>query len=171
MDDKERTEKELDTELSETPEDSIEEAVLEPDFKDQWMRALADLDNARRRFEKEKEDIASYAIVRFAKELLPISDNLARALGSGSDTENPLYQGVVLTQKELEKVFQKFGIHTIEALNQPFDPNRHQAMLEEDNATVSPGTIVSVLQEGYTLHDRLLRPSLVCVAKAQAPST
>ena len=141
-------------------------------LKDQVLRGLAEVENVRRRFEREKQDNSKYAIANFAKSVLPVADNLERALASVSlearakDTglEN-LCVGLELTHNELKAANEKFGIKPIEALGKRLDPNLHQAMFEVEDASVPVGTVVQVIQPGYVIHDRLLRPAMVGVAK------
>ena len=147
----------------------------EEDFKDKWLRALAEHENVRRRLEKEKEDQVKYSVFRFAKEMLSVADNLSRALESvpaslSSDEKiEPFYKGVVMTLDEISRIFTLFGIEKVQAVGLPFDPHSHQVMFEKEDEDVAPFTIVEVLQEGYILHGRLLRPALVGVAKKPAP--
>lgn len=157
--------------------DSIPEAELpEKDaYYEQWLRVCADLENLRRRHERERVEQIQYAHGRFAKELLSVADNLERALQSVSSSnqeQEPLkgfYQGVLLTYKALEKVLTHFNVEKISALHQIFDPLHHEAMGEQEEAEVLPGTVVKVLQEGYVLKDKVLRPALVLLSKK--PST
>lgn len=142
-------------------------------MKDQLLRALAEVENTRRRAERDRQDIAKYAITDFARDLLSPADNLRRALDAvpadaiGQDAVlTNLNEGVEATERELLSAFEKFGITKIESLDQKFDPNFHQAMFEVPDSGKPAGTIVQVVQEGYMIHDRLLRPALVGVAKA-----
>ncbi len=157
------------------PEGSSVEETLRAEIavlKDQVLRGLAEVENVRRRFEREKQDNSKYAIANFAKSVLPVADNLERALASVSlearakDTglEN-LCVGLELTHNELKAANEKFGIKPIEALGKRLDPNLHQAMFEVEDASVPVGTVVQVIQPGYVIHDRLLRPAMVGVAK------
>ena len=148
----------------------------EENFKDKWLRALAEHENSRRRMEKEKEDQVKYSVFRFAKEMLNVADNLSRALESvpvnlSSDEKiEPFYKGVVMTLDEISRIFTLFGIEKVQAVGLPFDPHSHQVMFEKEDEDVAPFTVVEVLQEGYILHGRLLRPALVGVAKKLTPS-
>jgi molecular chaperone GrpE len=134
------------------------------------MYAHAEAQNVRRRAEKEAADTRAYAVTSFAREILSVADNLARGLSAipaelrGDERLKGLVAGLEATQRELDGVFQRNGITRIAAMGMPLDPNQHQAMLEipSDQA---PGTIVQEMQAGYMLRDRLLRPSLVGVAK------
>lgn len=141
-------------------------------LKDQLLRTMAELENYRKRAEREREDMAKFAITGFARDLLTVSDNLRRALESVPvDHEKPeellknLLEGVEITEKELLTAFKKHGIEKIEPLDQPFDHHLHQAMFEVEDPDKPAGTIVHVLQPGYSLNGRLLRPAMVGVGK------
>lgn len=143
-------------------------------MKDQLLRTLAELENTRRRAERDRQDVAKYAIADFARDLLSPADNLRRALDAvpsdaiGQDAVLAnLNEGVEATERELLSAFEKFGIKRIDSLDQKFDPNFHQAMFEVPDSGKPAGTIVQVVQEGFMIHDRLLRPALVGVAKAE----
>jgi molecular chaperone GrpE len=141
------------------------------DFKEKWMRGLAEIENMRKRFQKEKEETAKYVLQNFARDLVRVADNLALALKNLPETPDETFKnlilGVEMTEKELLRVFEAQGIKRIESLNKKFDAHFHQAMFEVESEA-EPGLVVQVLQEGYTLHDRLLRPSLVGVSKAKS---
>ena len=170
--------------ISEETSIESEQEAIEPivtavdeisDLKNQLLRTLADNENNRRRYEKEKEDLSVYVISNFAKEMLSVLDNLQRALEVSNkiDIENKdidnntknFIEGVQLTEKQLNSIFEKFKISIIESLNSKFDPNIHQAMFEIENNEVDEGTILQVIQEGFKIEDRLLRPALVGVSK------
>jgi len=141
----------------------------EETFRDKFLRTVADSENLRRRLEKEKKDGIDYALFRFAKEIITIADQLSWAVASvltpdGQGTS--LYQGVSMTLSELERVLAQFCIMKVNAIGQTFDPHVHQVMQEQEDKDHAPGTIVSVLQNGYRLQERLLRPAMVVVAKA-----
>ncbi len=152
-----------------------EELAAEVDkLKDQLLRTLAELENYRKRAEREREETAKYATTGFARELLTVADNLRRALESvPEDHEHPekllksLMEGIEITEKELLFAFKKHGIEKIEPLGKPFDHHLHQAMFEVDDPDQPAGTVVHVLQPGYQLSGRLLRPALVGVAKGK----
>ena len=161
-----------------------EQELLEPiigeideinDLKNQLLRTLADNENNRRRYEKEKDDLSTYVISNFAKEMLSVLDNLQRAMevsekidiedkSIDSNTKN-FIEGIQLTEKQLNSIFEKFKITKLKSLNVKFDPNIHQAMFEIENDDVDEGTILQVVQEGFKIEDRLLRPALVGVSK------
>ena len=141
-------------------------------LKSEVLYAQAETQNVRRRLEREKADATAYASTGFARDMLSVADNLARALAAipddmkSDEKMKPLVTGLEATGRELDTVFQRHGIKKIEAMGEKLDPNRHQAMLEIDHADVAPGTIVQEMQGGYMIRDRLLRPALVAVAKA-----
>jgi len=141
------------------------------DLKSKALYAAAEAQNIRRRLEKDAADAKAYAATGFARDMLSVADNLARALSSlpeasrADEALKPFVAGMEATARELDGIFQRHGITRIEAVGMPLDPNRHQAMLEiPSNET--PGTIVQEMQAGYMLKDRLLRPAMVGVAKA-----
>jgi molecular chaperone GrpE len=138
---------------------------------DLYLRERADLENARKRHQREKEDAIRFANDRLLKEMIPVLDNLERAVehaGQGG-VENPgLLEGVNMTIIQFRKALEDFGVKPIKAIGDVFDPNLHQAMGQVESAEQAPNTVVTEFQKGYLLHDRLLRPSLVMVAKAPA---
>ena len=163
----------------EEEQESIDPEITEADeindLKNQLLRTLADNENNRRRYEKEKDDLSTYVISNFAREMLAVLDNLQRAIEVSEkiDTENKdidtntknFIEGVQLTEKQLNSIFEKFKIVKIDSLNIKFDPNIHQAMFEIENNDVDEGTVLQVIQEGFKIEDRLLRPALVGVSK------
>ncbi|MEL0153124.1 MAG: nucleotide exchange factor GrpE [Halieaceae bacterium] len=138
--------------------------------KDAALRAQADAINAQRRAEMEVEKARKFALERFAQDLLPVVDNLERALeaSSGSDAEgmSAVVEGVELTLKSLVDVLSKNGITPVDPHGEPFDPQVAQAMSMIENPDVEPNTVIAVMQKGYLLNDRLLRPAMVMVSKA-----
>lgn len=139
------------------------------EMKDAWLRARAELENVRKQAQADVARAHKYAIDKFAAELLPVKDALELALaspGADSPASDSLREGVALTLKQLVAAFAKVGITEIAAAGEKFDPHRHQAMAMIDSAE-APNTIVQVFQKGYLLNDRVLRPSLVAVAKAR----
>lgn len=149
-------------------------AKLQSDIErlnDRTLRAQADAQNARRRAEQEMEKARKYALERFAGELLPVVDNLERALESASGDDEaikPIAEGVELTLKSFQDVLRKFQVEPVDPVGEPFDPQRHQAMSLIDNPDAEPNTVLTVMQKGYTLNERLLRPAMVVVSKAPA---
>ncbi|MGI9509331.1 MAG: nucleotide exchange factor GrpE [Geminicoccaceae bacterium] len=143
--------------------------------KDRMLRALADTENTRRRAARDTEEARKYAVTGFARELLEVADNLGRALASvpdevrESEQVKPLVEGIELTQKSLAACFERYKITRVEpAAGDKFDHNRHQAMFEVETEEQAPGTVVQVMQSGYVIADRLLRPAMVGVAKKPA---
>jgi len=139
--------------------------------KQDVLYARAETQNVRRRLEKDIADARAYASTSFARDILSVADNLSRALDSISaelredERLKPLVAGIEATTRELDKVFNLNYIQKIAAHGLPLDPNQHQAMIEVPHAEAEPGTVVQVLQHGYTIKDRLLRPAMVAVAK------
>lgn len=143
-------------------------------LKDQLLRALAEADNIRKRATREQDETRKYAITHFSRDLLSVSDNLSRALESipAEDlAESPLLEtvvnGVAMTQKELLGILERQGIQKISAMGEKFNPHLHQAMMEVEGPAEMVGKVIQVLQEGYQIHDRLLRPVMVTVGKTQ----
>jgi len=143
------------------------------DLKDRLLRTLAEMENLRRRTEREVADARAYGVTSFARDILAVADNMERAL-KALDEEirdkaeagvKALLDGVELTERELIKVMEKHGVRKIEPQGQKFDPNLHQAMLEIPDASVPAGTVVQIMQPGYTIGERVLRPALVGVSK------
>ena len=145
------------------------------EMRDRLLRTMADMENLRRRTEREKADTARYAISNFARDVLTVGDNLKRTMDHVSPAaaaEDPalksFLEGVALTERELLNVLERHCVTRIEPLGARFDPNCHQAMYEVQNAEVPEGTVVDVMQAGYVIGDRCLRPALVAVAKGGA---
>jgi len=141
------------------------------DFKDKALRAMAEVENIRRRAQREREDAVKYAATNVARDLLSTADNLRRALASANEAQladestKSLLTGVAATERELLAAFEKNGIKRLDPKGERFDHNFHQAIFEVENTGKPAGTVVEVLQPGYVLHDRLLRPAMVGVAK------
>jgi molecular chaperone GrpE len=144
--------------------------------KDRLLRALAETENVRRRAERERADASKYGAGTLAKDLLNVADNLRRALDSAPAEQiaderlRTLLEGVAATERELLAAFERNGIRRIDPLGERFDHNLHQAIFEVESSGRPPGTVVQVLQPGYVMHDRLLRPAMVGVAKGQPPA-
>jgi molecular chaperone GrpE len=135
------------------------------------LRAQADAQNVMRRAEQDVEKARKFALERFCGELLPVVDNLERALeAAASDNEivKPLAEGVELTLRSFHDTLKKFHIEAVDPTGEPFDPKLHQAMTMVENGAVEPNTVVAVMQKGYTLHGRLVRPAMVMVSKSPA---
>ena len=165
-------EQEQETEEVETSEDIIAKLNEEiTNLKDQRLRAIAELENFRKRAEKDQSDALKYGVSNFAKEIINISDNIERAQSSipeeakNNETIKPVIEGIDLIAQSVVTTFEKIGIKKIESLNGKFDHNFHQAMMEIEKDDLEPGTIVQELIPGYTLHDRLLRPAMGGVSK------
>ncbi|WP_246748025.1 MULTISPECIES: nucleotide exchange factor GrpE [unclassified Methylobacterium] len=143
-------------------------------LQDRLMRALAETENVRRRGERGIEDARKFAVQDLARELLPVADNLHRAVaaatgaGAGPAAHASLIEGVGATERMLTSALERFGVRRIPALGTRFDPKAHEAMQEVEDATQAPGTVVDVMEEGFTLHDRLLRPARVVVARVRS---
>ena len=141
--------------------------------QDKLLRTMAEMENQRRRFEKEKQEAFEFGGFNFAGESLLLLDNIDRAIISFRNDENlknnkdlnKIIDGIEVVKKDLVSIFKKNGIESIECINKKFDPNFHQAMLEVEDNTKKPGTVVQEIQKGYMMKDRLLRPSLVSVTK------
>jgi molecular chaperone GrpE len=138
-------------------------------LKDQMLRVAAEAENAKRRAEREANDARAYAIQRFARDLLGVADNLSRALQHEPSADDPVVKnfvlGVEMTEKELAQAFERNGLKKVDpAKGSKFDPNLHQAMMEQPAPDLEPGTVVQVMQAGYELMGRIVRPALVVVA-------
>ena len=169
----ESSESALEAEAGEAAEPSFEDtlAQLEDDLaeaKDAALRAQADAANVQRRSEQEIDKARKFALERFSGELLPVVDNLERALEAvvRNDENQAMIEGVELTLKSLTDVLAKHGVESIDPMGEPFDPQTAQAMSMIDNPDVEPNTVIAVMQKGYTLNGRLLRPAMVMVSKA-----
>jgi molecular chaperone GrpE len=144
------------------------------DFKDRLLRTLADMENLRKRTEREVSDARQYAVTNFARDVLQVSDNMHRALDAigaelsdaTDDNVRTLVEGIELTERELAKVLEKHGVKMFTPQGEKFDPNVHQAMYEVPDGSVAPGTVAQVIQAGFMIGERILRPALVAVAKA-----
>ena len=142
-------------------------------LRERLMRAQAETENTRRQGERRVQDAQQYAITNFARELLQVVDNLRRALGlaeGGTGKGDGLIEGVAATDRNLTQILNRFGVKEISALNHPFDPDKHEAVMATDQTEQPPGSVVQVLENGYTLHDRLLRPARVVVVKSPQKS-
>lgn len=142
-------------------------------LKDRLMRTLADLENTRRRAQRDREDALKFGVQKFARDMCEVADNLQRALDStaaddANEETKAVLEGVTITRDSLKQIFERHGIREIEAKDQKFDPNLHEAMTEIDVPGAPPLTCIDVIERGYLLHDRLLRPARVVVTKAQS---
>jgi len=157
--------------VSAEPEEEDPEAKI-ADLNDKLLRALAETENMRRRAQRDKEDATKYAIASFAREMLSVGDNLKRAMGSvdpetrkNDAAVEQVMVGLEMTEREIQNIFERFGIKTIQALDEKFDHNLHEAMYEVDDASKPAGTVVQEVETGFMLNDRLLRPAKVGVSK------
>jgi len=147
-------------------------------LKDRALRAMAEVENVRKRLERERDDARTYSVTRFARDILTVADNLSRALSAfppdvrakSDDSVKAVLDGVEATARELGAALGRHGVKPIFAQGQKFDPNLHQAIAEIPTRDAPPGTVVTVVQDGYLIGDRLLRPAMVTVAKAGGPA-
>jgi len=135
------------------------------DLHDRWVRAVADLDNYKKRAIKERDEIQKFGVEKLVKDLLPVLDNLDRALQAAAPGDT-LVEGVKLVRASLEQVLSRHGVKGFSALGQPFDPARHEALMQVPTADAAPGTVVMEHARGFTLNERLVRPAMVGVAVA-----
>ena len=142
-----------------TPEDADDLRKAQ----DRYLRTLADFENYRKRSEREKDEFRKYAVANVLRELLPVLDNFDRALDHAEEGDD-FHKGVLMIYKQLFDVLQKNGLKPIDEVNVRFNPNIHEAVIREEDPSVPSHTVTTVLQKGYFLHDRLLRPALVKVA-------
>ena len=171
---------EIESPISDAPSDQRDQVIKELEaetasLKDRLLRTAAEMDNLRKRSEREKAEATLYAATNFARDMLSVADNLSRALSSISpearatadEVTKNLLAGVEVTERELLKVFERFGIRKLVTVGQKFDPNMHQALFEVPTKDQPPGTVVQEMQSGYAIGDRCLRPAMVGVAKAE----
>ena len=155
---------ELEAQLEAAQQASLEE-------RERAVRAVAEMENLRRRAAQDVEKAHKFALEKFAAELLPVLDNLERAIelaDKESEALKPMIEGVELTLKSMQSSVAKFGLVALDPQNQPFDPNAHQAMSMIENAELAPNTVIAVMQKGYELNGRVIRPAMVMVSKAPA---
>jgi molecular chaperone GrpE len=151
--------------------DSVSEVLVEEiaDLKEQVLRAHAETQNARRRAEQDVEKARKFALEKLVADLLPVADNLERAISAGdseNESQKAVLEGVALTLKSLQDTLKKYKVEMIDPAGEPFDPQLHQAMTMVPNPDVEPNTVLNVFQKGYTLNGRLVRPAMVVVSKA-----
>jgi molecular chaperone GrpE len=141
------------------------------DLTDRLLRTHAEMDNIRKRMEREKQDMARYAITKFAGDVVEVSDNFARAKAAVKPDADPvaalkgLLEGVDLTEKTFISMLEKHGVKRVDPMGEPFNPNFHQAVMETQDVNVAAGTVLQVFSTGYVIEDRVLRPAMVVVAK------
>lgn len=172
-------EPESEEQVPKSPEELMAEKVKAAEAKatetyDRLLRSTAEFENYKKRSAREFQESKKYANEAFIKQLLPVIDNLERALessGEGADDSGQgVIEGVRMTLSEIFKVFDKFHLKPLESEGKPFDPNFHQAVIQEETNAVPENTVVKEMQKGYLLHDRLIRPAMVVVSKAAAKS-
>ena len=174
-DSQENTDSEEITEDENTEEDNLEKEI--ETLKEEKIRLLAEMENLRKRFEREKVETIKFGSINLARDILSPGDNLERALDALPEDENHsqsiknLIDGLKMVLKEYKSALEKHGVKKIETLNQKFDHNYHQAMMEVENNDVEEGTVVQEVQSGYIMHDRLLRAAMVGVSKKPATKT
>ena len=156
--------------LQKSEAESLKEQLVEKERsieeqKNKYLRALADLDNYKKRVNLEKDELIRYSNELLVKELLPALDGFAKALDFAKKTDSEdLMKGIALIKKQLEDAVSKFGVKEIETAGKPYDPNLHEAILMKDSEK-APGIILEEVQKGYTMHERLIRPAMVIVSK------
>jgi molecular chaperone GrpE len=169
---------------AQSPEEQLAALRAETaDLKDRLLRAHAEVENMRKRTEREKEEIAKYAVTRLARDVVSVGDNFQRAIDAvpaDAAEQDPalksFLEGVTMTERELLNMLERHGIKRIQPMNEPFNPHLHQAVMEMPRPDVPAGTIVQIFQPGFTIEDRVLRPAMVAVSKggpkpAAAPET
>ncbi len=160
------------------PEDALAEAQarlesMASEHQEQLLRMQAEMENSRRRASKDIENAHKFGLEKFAKELLPIKDSLELGLAAAEGDDEKvakLREGMALTLKMLSSCLEKFGIVEVEPTGQPFNPEQHQAMTTQESAEHAPNTVLHVMQKGYLLNERVMRPAMVVVSKAPAPA-
>ena len=173
--DEEESEDLIEEDVKETEEEKLKEEIKT--LKEEKIRVLAEMENLRKRFDREKVDSIKYGSVNFARDILSPGDNLERALSAiNKEEEHPqsiknLIEGLLMVKKELSSALEKNGITKIDTLNSKFDPNLHQAMMEIENNDLEEGVVVQEIQTGYMMYDRLLRPAMVGVSKKTKQET
>ena len=155
----------------ESLDDSIGDVLAEEiaSLKEQVLRAHADAQNVRRRSEQDVEKARKFALEKFVADLLPVADNLERAIAAGDpedETQKAVLEGVALTLKSLQDTLKKYKVEMVDPAGEPFDPQLHQAMTMVPNPDMEPNTVMDVFQKGYTLNGRLVRPAMVVVSSA-----
>lgn len=173
IEDTEGSVEEIEREMREAAEEAVAEAAVEPepeaaaspqdDYKNRYVRAIADFENFRKRSEREKADFFRYATAAVLRDILPVLDNFDRGLDHAEEGDE-FHKGMLLIYKQLYDVLLKHGLKPIDESGVPFDPNIHEAVVRDEDPSVPNHTVVALLQKGYFLHDRLLRPALVKVA-------
>lgn len=169
------SEQAADTATADDPASLLEDARSKAD--EHWnlyLRTQAEMENLRKRAEKDLANAHKFALEKFVSELLPVVDSLEMGLAAANDSDdetvNKLREGTELTIKMFKSVLEKFGVKEVDPMGEAFDPEKHQAMTMQESADAKPNTVIAVMQKGYMLNDRLVRPSMVVVAKAAQKS-
>ncbi len=159
--------KETDSTLDQLKQELVQARAKAEENWNNLLRSKADLENLRKRSQRDLENAHKYSIEKFATELLPVKDSLELGLDHSSEetSAEKLHEGMELTLKMFKQLMEKFQIEEIDPKGEPFDPKKHQAMTMQDNSELAPNTILAVMQKGYTLNDRLLRPAMVIVSR------
>ena len=164
----------IDVDLADELQKKLDEALVESQqHYDRLLRVSAEFDNYKKRTIRESDEFRKFANEAMLKDLLHVVDNLERAIDSandGSDANACVVEGVGMTRDEILKIFSKYGVAPVEAIGKPFDPAYHQAIMQEETDAHPENTVMTEMQKGYLLHDRLLRPAMVVVAKAASPA-
>jgi molecular chaperone GrpE len=136
-------------------------------LKERWMRTAAELENFKKRAAREREEYTKYANDKLLKQVLPVLDSLQRSLAheGNKNSETAFWEGIEMIHRQFLTMLEGFGVQPIEALNEPFDPSRHEAIMQVESNDHEPNTVVEEMETGYLLHDRLLRPARVVVSK------
>jgi molecular chaperone GrpE len=170
IDDTEGSIEDIEREMRETAQEAASDTPVAPeepepqdDYRNRYIRAVADFDNFRKRSDRERADFARYATANVLRDILPVLDNFDRALEHAEEGDD-FHKGVLMIYKQLFDVLQKNGLRVIEETGVRFDPNIHEGVIREEDPSVPSHTVTAVLQKGYFLHDRLLRPAMVKVA-------
>jgi molecular chaperone GrpE len=157
------------TDSTKSNEDTLNEEIEK--LRDEKLRLLAEMENLRKRSDRDRVDSIRYGSINLARDILSPDDNLTRALDAipleeeNSESVNNLIDGLKMVQKEFSTILEKYGVNKIKALNKKFDHNFHQAMIEIETDEAEPGFVIQEIQSGYTMHEKLLRPSMVGVSK------
>ncbi len=165
-----KEEKKRDEEIEELSKEELRKRLKEKEeelesLQDRYMRLAAEFDNYKKRLEREKEEFLRFANESLIKELLPVIDNLERALSHSEDSDvESLVKGIEMTLKDFLRCLNRYGVSPIECIDKPFDPNLHQAIVQKEALDKEPNTVVEEMQKGYLMNDRLLRPSMVAVS-------
>jgi molecular chaperone GrpE len=134
-------------------------------YQERMLRVAADFENFKRRAEREKDDVRKFGVERLLLDMLPVLDNLDRALSHAADATNPLLEGVHMVLRQFKQALAKYGVTSFDSKGEPFDPTKHEAVQQVDSPDHANGTVIEEYQKGYYLHDRLIRPAMVVVSR------